>query len=540
MWHEASIPTIQDFPDTHQWRINIGNQGAEGLQGWMNENYPSLPYQAVGGQGGWEGAPETSAALHLYETDPQLLKELLDQYGKDHPGEEAFGIVPSGEESFIHWNEHNPEVRGQLPMIRHLPNGSEIPILEQQRLFAKLAALADKLLGPRDTFAIRVSALAPQGIQQKHDRPFKHYTTDGKPNLDPLEELGQWLDSFNQSQEPLTIHHLNETDFIPKEKIPLAQGGAIDPPSHPYKPYNWAEEGWEESPLNRTGASPDEEMYVPGMARQPLTINSIGWPQSSAKPHLWNWKPQGHEPSRTPFLYNRNTRTIHIGRPGMIHSDLYDAAGVPTQGDVGSEWSQGELKHHPIDLTDEPSWFTYGNPFKSTPDRDEIYAAIQRWAGEPLRDIDAERPSPPITSGIKEYEEAQYPTGRSFDTDPKEPEDEADGIGGDKLVYYDDPLGSSWYVVDGGDLDYISGPWSDEDEARSINEREWKESSVLACFECGIDHPEDELCPEPETFEESERMWYNRAYRQPGAPGKFPPQPLHYGPSDNAGDSSYA
>lgn len=78
-----------------------------------------------------------------------------------------------------------------------------------------------------------------------------------------------------------------------------------------------------------------------------------------------------------------------------------------------------------------------------------------------------------LTSSIKDYEDAQYPTGCSLDTEPKEPEDEADGANGDKLVFYDHGLGASWYVTDGTDGDYISGPWSDEDEARSINRGEW-------------------------------------------------------------------
>lgn len=235
-------------------------------------------------------------------------------------------------------------------------------------------------------------------LPQHSERPPESY--QAQPVMatvaEPVDELAKWLNSFSveQQSQPPSLHHTDADDFTPQVVAPIVQTPHIDPPSKPYAPYNWAEEGWEESPLDRI-------------------------------------------------------------------------------------------------------------------------------------------------AGIKEYEDAQYPTGRTLESEAKEPEDEAEGINGDKLVYYDDSLGSSWYVVDGGDYDFISGPWSDEDEARSINKGEWSESHQSAidmhpCPECGEDM-DGRLCPicgydglaHPDGFKDMERSWYDRVWGKPGDQPQPTPHELH-------------
>lgn len=71
----------------------------------------------------------------------------------------------------------------------------------------------------------------------------------------PAEELKAWLDGFATPQEPTpSIHHPDAESMQSYEPEPLAQGYFVDPPSNPYKPYNWAEQGFEPSPLNRAAA----------------------------------------------------------------------------------------------------------------------------------------------------------------------------------------------------------------------------------------------------------------------------------------------
>ena len=71
----------------------------------------------------------------------------------------------------------------------------------------------------------------------------------------PAEDLKSWLDSFTpKPTQPPSLHHTDGDDFTPQIVAPVVQTPHVDPPSKPYKPYNWAEEGWEESPMDRIAA----------------------------------------------------------------------------------------------------------------------------------------------------------------------------------------------------------------------------------------------------------------------------------------------
>lgn len=94
------------------------------------------------------------------------------------------------------------------------------------------------------------------GNDQWHEQPPPEY--QAAPTLSsvnaPDDDLKLWLDSFapQEEQTALSPYHVNETQFKPYTKAPVVQTPHIDPPKQPYAPYNWAEEGWEESPLDRT------------------------------------------------------------------------------------------------------------------------------------------------------------------------------------------------------------------------------------------------------------------------------------------------
>src|SRR4051812_37770726 len=107
-----------ELADVDRWRINIGSttgqENAGHIRDWIMSNHPTLPVQALHGEGGWMGQGEPSTALHLYQTPGHKVQEVLEGYGKDHPHEEAFAVEPSGFGSMLWPNPYNPNVSGQL------------------------------------------------------------------------------------------------------------------------------------------------------------------------------------------------------------------------------------------------------------------------------------------------------------------------------------------------------------------------------------------------------------------------------------------
>lgn len=60
---------------------------------------------------------------------------------------------------------------------------------------------------------------------------------------DPLNELEAWLKSApSEGQDILPIHYNSEDEISPQPRPNAAVGPHLDPPSHPYKPYDWAAE----------------------------------------------------------------------------------------------------------------------------------------------------------------------------------------------------------------------------------------------------------------------------------------------------------
>lgn len=112
----------------------------------------------------------------------------------------------------------------------------------------------------------------PRGIPNPHvkfdTRMFNVKKNSGSSvETTPAEDLKLWLDSFTPEQaQPPSLHHTDGDDFTPQIVAPVVQTPHVDPPSKPYVPYNWAEEGWEESPLDRVSTGPqplpmDDQLY---------------------------------------------------------------------------------------------------------------------------------------------------------------------------------------------------------------------------------------------------------------------------------------
>lgn len=77
----------------------------------------------------------------------------------------------------------------------------------------------------------------------------------GAVETTPADDMKKWFDSFETPAPPApSPYHEDGSQFTPYQQVPVAQGPHIDPPKQPYKPYDWAEEGWEESPMNMTAA----------------------------------------------------------------------------------------------------------------------------------------------------------------------------------------------------------------------------------------------------------------------------------------------
>lgn len=110
---------------------------------------------------------------------------------------------------------------------------------------------------------------------------------------EPADDLAKWLDSFTVEQAaPPSLHHTDGDQFTPQIVAPVVQTPHVDPPKQPYKPYNWAEEGWEASPMDRMAATTRtqqlqqaqqlEQKYGPDQS-EPVHQFSNGWSMRQLK-----------------------------------------------------------------------------------------------------------------------------------------------------------------------------------------------------------------------------------------------------------------
>jgi hypothetical protein len=64
------------------------------------------------------------------------------------------------------------------------------------------------------------------------------------PRANSAAELKAWLDSFSAPEVsgPVSPHHDTLQDLFPEPLEAASQGPHIDPPAHPYEPFDWAAE----------------------------------------------------------------------------------------------------------------------------------------------------------------------------------------------------------------------------------------------------------------------------------------------------------
>lgn len=124
---------------------------------------------------------------------------------------------------------------------------------------------------PKLKFKSEPSSVSKPRVSSTWQEPTPGLEDVEQPQSTIVEELRSWLNSFDAPSAtvaPISIHHDSVQDLIPSGVATPAQGHAIDPPAHPYEPYDWAKEGSEaHQPLREvmkrkkrdkgTGPSPD-------------------------------------------------------------------------------------------------------------------------------------------------------------------------------------------------------------------------------------------------------------------------------------------
>lgn len=286
----------------------------------------------------------------------------------------------------------------------------------------------------------------------------------------PDEDLKAWLDSFSVEQsQPPSLHHTDADQFTPQIVAPIVQTPHVDPPSKPYAPYNWAEEGFEQSLLDRTST----------MTRNQRLLMAENLPSdSSTIEHQW---PDGWSIRKL-----QNYGDMH--REGELMSNCF--APRPMSGALPSvEWA----KHPEVETYGEDEdpmlWSNNvpSNPDPTVPLSSNIYS---------LRDPDN---LPHVSLDPQTHDDSQRALGR-HNADPK-PE-------------YMDRL-EEWYRIHSGktaQLGTTSCPRCGED------------SDAPICPTCGYDGQAS-----PGDYQQMKTDWYDRAWERPGnQPRPVPNQPMHW------------
>lgn len=293
------------------------------------------------------------------------------EHGSEHPGNWVYVIdsrkLDPSRIDADEWNvDRYPEGHGY--------HGDEFSVTPELERHLSDPATVQRQFEMGRPLAYR-GGISPEAIVDHYEmpldkpRPWLNGMRGSSVEITPDEDLKAWLDSFNVEQEkqPPSLHHTDADQFMPQIVAPVVQTPHVDPPSKPYKPYNWAEEGWEESPLDRTAAS-EEELYGP--QKPPLTVSEHDDPYEREWPEDF-----GTSDTRRPFLYNQSKRHLIVGQPGMMHEDF----GLDLYGDP--DWNQGEVN---LSMPNEPT-FIWDSPFKKWPDSDEILEALRNHTGEDIR-----------------------------------------------------------------------------------------------------------------------------------------------------------
>lgn len=91
-------------------KVTIGNTTAADFAGWLDASYsallPGINATIVDATGFYGGTRERCVVVTLYGLREHETRGLLARYGKDHPGEECFGLSRAPDSVLVpnqHW-----------------------------------------------------------------------------------------------------------------------------------------------------------------------------------------------------------------------------------------------------------------------------------------------------------------------------------------------------------------------------------------------------------------------------------------------------
>jgi hypothetical protein len=410
------------------------------------------------------------------------------------------------------------------------------------------------------------------------------------------DDLRDWvLGISSEPEDPISIHHNREEDLIPQAIPPASLGPHIDPPSHPYKPYDWAQQ-------EKTSGLDDEASDLsvpPDWEHKQRRVRELEEQAIDAYKQLsYAIDPTNHMNKIVQDLVQKldllglDDQSIYDIANGVKERimDSPDLAGtayslVPEEPQKPEEWMPAMDK--PMTWRNAPQM----NKWKAEPDeqdRTQLDQALAQAKGKLKggQDYDKvvewfetviEELGLPVPEVMTEYEPSLEEAYRGVaDTVPQEwgnnppkeflmPQGWQRTPAEEQALIYQHMNDQAQAVMEGrrgpaaastlleGRLGEMSVPPDRAQEAvqqfqqmlqqwqnQQAVQQEWTAAlmrlarSIVGCFECGIDHPSEEQCPEVELpkeddgYQQSQREWYDRAWSEPGSPTPYPPQPMHW------------
>lgn len=356
----------------------------------------------------------------------------------------------------------------------------------------------------------------------RYQSSFSDSASDDAPT-DIAGELAAWLKSIpGENQTVLPIHHRSEDDISPQPRPPASYGPHIDPPSHPFKPFDQFAEGV----TSRQAAGEDE----PG----PM------WPEWETT----NWRTEQEVMPQLQAAYQDAIEEIGMGiriddveesfeqamKAYQVAPDVIDKYltrmrqeamdATPYQwgrDDRQMQIEEGGQKVYP--------WFNDANP-------NQNFVMPQGWERTQAEEealIWQQMNS--LLDAVRRGRDSNVALGmfESFLKGYKIPIDRSQ----EATAHFKQLLQQ---VMD-QEPSYQEGqPFTVPNEWTAALRR--IASIVLGnCETCGIDHPPDTTCPDD--YAAAKRHWYDSVWSEPGSPTEFPHQPQHWR-QDSAPDVNQA
>jgi 2'-5' RNA ligase len=379
--------------------------------------------------------------------------------------------------------------------------------------------------------------------------------------ITPADELAKWLQSFPAQEEaqPLSIHHTDEGQIAPQRRSPVAEGPHIDPPSHPYKPYDWASEGWTESPLDRTANDQLElgEQYCPACFSTAIADGgtysecldcghieskdepSFRWPRSQEPP-------SPTEPNRPTLFASRTSAMTRKKKLELMHQIENRDVQAPDQSIIVHEfpngWSIRQLRTYGDAMREGQ---LMGNCFSPLEMEPESHHPIWEQHPEALWDNTSMDPYAgeegtylgiPEDADLSHSVPAHMYSLRDPDNYPHMSSDDNATLGMHNVEFEEakpeyQQMWDEWEVAHQKQrADALKHTWTSAlDVCPNCGGKDG-----TPCKVCGY----DELQPGSD-YENAKNHWYDTAWDKPGSPRPFPSHPEHWR-HDNARDVKFS